>query len=154
MNAALRRIAPFGAGVLFALGLGLSRMTDATVVLGFLDVLNGWQPALVLVMVAGIGTHALSRFLIAGRAGFVTQGWTEAWRSVDRDTVVGAALFGLGWGVGGFCPGPAVVGVVTGAPEVIVFVAGMAGGMVAHAVTARHPDPSIAEDCTVDGLHA
>lgn len=149
----IRALAAFAAGVLFALGLGVSGMTDGAAVVGFLDVLGGWQPALVFVMVGGIGTHAVARAAMLRRAGrpALTAAWT--WGEVDLRTIAGAALFGVGWALGGYCPGPAVVGLASGAWEPVLFVASMAAGMGLHALA---PASEAATSCAApdDALRA
>jgi uncharacterized protein len=122
----------FVAGLIFAVGLGISGMTDPSKVIGFLDVAGHWDPSLAFVMAGAIGVHVgpalwfmrvrrpagLSSFAPTGDAG------------VDAPLVVGSALFGLGWGTAGFCPGPAVVDLVAPSTAVVTFVGAMVAGMV------------------------
>lgn len=122
----------FAAGVLFALGLGVSGMTDPRNVLAFLDVTGAWDPSLALVMGGAIGVHVF--FARRARRGV---GPALAPRysmlpppTIDARLVGGAALFGLGWGVAGFCPGPAVVSLVTLSPATLAFVGAMVAAMV------------------------
>lgn len=132
----IRAFTAFGSGMIFALGLGLSGMTDGAVVVGFLDVLGGWQPALMFVMVGGILTHMVLRGIVLRQATplhdshFRLPTATE----IDRKLVAGAILFGAGWGLGGFCPGPGVVSLASGSLEAGVFVASMFLGMAMHAL--------------------
>jgi uncharacterized protein len=120
------------AGLLFALGLGLGGMTDPARVLGFLDVAGAWDPSLAFVMAGALGTHALLRQLILRRArpvlaqAFPSFGATRP----DLRLVVGAALFGVGWGLAGYCPAPALTSVASGAGTVLLFVAAMGAGML------------------------
>lgn len=131
-------VAAFGAGLLFAIGLAISGMTHPRKVVGFLDPTRGarggnlgWDPSLAFVMLGAIAVGLVAFRLILRRsrplfaAGFAL----PTMRNIDARLVVGAALFGLGWGLGGFCPGPAVVTLVTGAVPVLVFVAAMLAGM-------------------------
>ncbi|MCP3142842.1 DUF6691 family protein [Pyxidicoccus xibeiensis] len=119
------------AGLLFAVGLGLGGMTDPAKVVGFLDVAGSWDPTLVFVMAGALGTHALLRRLILRRQrpvlapAFPAQGQAR----VDRRLVGGAALFGIGWGLSGYCPGPALTSLPGGGATVLLFVAGMLAGM-------------------------
>lgn len=124
-------LSAFLSGVVFALGLGIAGMTQPDKIIGFLDITGDWDPDLLLVMVGAIVVTALSFWRILGRARPVAAqkfGLPER-RAIDARLVVGAALFGVGWGVGGLCPGPALVSLVTGAPSVWVFVFSMLVGM-------------------------
>jgi len=124
----------FAAGVIFAVGLGISGMTDANKVIAFLDVTSGaWDPSLAFVMVGAIGVHAVANRWIRGTPRPLFAAAFPAVRNdITRRLVTGAVIFGVGWGIGGFCPGPGVVSVVTGAPGALVFVATMSLGMVLH----------------------
>ncbi|AUX41195.1 membrane protein [Sorangium cellulosum] len=140
------------AGVLFAVGLGVSGMTLPSRVLGFLDVAGDWDPSLAFVMAGAVSVHAVAyrvlhwqqraarsgaagkpRFpLLAGRVDLPTRA------AVDARLLAGAALFGVGWGLAGYCPGPALTSLATGSPEVVVFVAAMIAGMaLEHVASAR-----------------
>lgn len=126
----------FVAGVLFAVGLALSGMTDPGKVIGFLDVTGAWDPSLALVMVGAIGVHATLRLVILKRAQPVFQPAFEQplVGKADVPLLVGAAVFGLGWGLGGYCPGPAFVSAAAGSLPAAVFVGAMTGGMLLHRV--------------------
>lgn len=126
-----RLVHAFGAGLLFAVGLGVSGMTDGAVVIGFLDVLGGWQPALMAVMAGGIAVHMLGLWRLRSRArpAFAEAFQTPALTGFDAPLLLGAMLFGVGWGLGGYCPGPAIVSVGAGSLEAVVFVAAMGAGM-------------------------
>jgi uncharacterized protein len=122
------------AGALFGAGLIVAGMTQPARVIGFLDVLGDWDPTLAFVMAGAVTVYAIAFRLIRRRG----NAWFEATfhvpdrRDIDRDLVVGAALFGIGWGLAGLCPGPALVS-VAGNANVIVFVAAMlAGTLVAR----------------------
>ncbi|MCK6502386.1 YeeE/YedE family protein [Myxococcota bacterium] len=130
-------LASFGAGLLFAVGLGVSGMTQAPKVIGFLNLPGDWDPSLALVMVGAIAVHlVLFRLILrrgtplwGGRFGVPTRA------DVDARLLGGAALFGVGWALGGYCPGPGLVSVVGGGAHAWTFVAGMTGGMLLfHAV--------------------
>ncbi len=131
----------FVAGVVFAVGLGISGMSDANKVLGFLDPTGGWDPSLAFVMVGAIGVHALAARWIRGTARplyapvFAIPTRTD----ITGRLVGGAAIFGVGWGISGFCPGPGIVSAVTLAPGALVFVAAMSLGMVLHDVIGLAP---------------
>lgn len=132
MRNAVRFIPIFLAGMLFAGGLALSGMINPEKVVNFLDIFGTWDPSLAFVLggaviVAGTGY----RFVLKqGRpmfeASFSIPGRTE----IDRDLVLGAALFGIGWGMVGLCPGPAIAALPVAPLKAPIFVAGMIGGMV------------------------
>lgn len=127
-----RLAAIFGSGLLFALGLGISGMTQPAKVVGFLDITGDWKPELMFVMGGAIAVHLIayrlvprmSRPLFEPRFGIPTR------RDVDLRLVGGAVLFGAGWGLGGFCPGPGIVSLVSGQWQALVFVAAMLVGML------------------------
>jgi uncharacterized membrane protein YedE/YeeE len=130
-------------GVLFAFGLGLGGMTNPLKVQAFLDVLGRWDPSLMFVMGGGIavgfwGFRAAKR---RGRLGSPILGgdfgWPRATR-VDTKLLVGAAVFGVGWGLTGFCPGPALVALGSGRIDAAVTVASMVLGMLLVRMT-DHP---------------
>lgn len=120
------------AGLLFSLGLGLGGMTDPTRVRAFLDVTGNWDASLAFVMAGALGTHALSRRFIVRRSKPVLAAAfpTASHAKVDRRLLVGAALFGAGWGLSGYCPGPALTSLASGASTALTFVASMFGGML------------------------
>lgn len=124
-------IAAFAVGLVLGIGLAVSGMMNPAKVLGFLDFAGNWDPTLGLVM-AGALIAAAPGFAIArhrrvpviGGEFEIPTTWT-----VDAPLIVGALLFGIGWGLVGFCPGPAIAAAGTGLPEVYVFVAAMTAGM-------------------------
>jgi len=130
------------AGLVFGFGLVLSGMTQQTKVLGFLDVVSGaWDPSLAFVMVGAIGVHGLLRRVIAARPRwsrrplFASTYQQPARANVDKRLVVGAAIFGVGWGLAGVCPGPALVSSVALAPSLALFAVGLAVGFVVYRAT-------------------
>jgi uncharacterized protein len=124
-------------GFIFGLGLVISQMVQPSKVLGFLDVFGipsgTWDPSLMVVMAAGLAVTAVGYALVRPRRPiFDTQAhWPNA-TAIDQPLLTGAALFGIGWGLVGLCPGPAIADLATASPGVIVFVIAMAIGMVAH----------------------
>jgi uncharacterized membrane protein YedE/YeeE len=128
------------AGVLFGAGLLVSGMTQPAKVVGFLDVTRGWDPSLGFVMAGAVAVYALAFRRIRRRA---TPWFDGAFhlptrRDVDATLLAGAAIFGVGWGLGGLCPGPGLVAAAGGSTTAIAFVAAMLTGMLAHrAVTSR-----------------
>ncbi|MDF1821956.1 MAG: YeeE/YedE family protein [Alcanivoracaceae bacterium] len=122
------------AGVLFGLGLAVSQMTNPAKVLSFLDVAGAWDPSLAFVMGGAVLVMALSWPLQGrGRCASLVAGESRAsLTDVDRPLVFGAALFGIGWGLVGYCPGPAVSALVLAGLEPLVFVLAMVAGMLVH----------------------
>jgi uncharacterized membrane protein YedE/YeeE len=121
----------FGAGYLFGVGLIVSGMATPRKVLGFLDVAGAWDPSLAMVMIGAIGVGFFA-FALAARRGTSLLGAAmqlPATRDIDRRLVFGSAVFGVGWGLAGFCPGPALVALGAGHVKALVFVAAMLGGM-------------------------
>lgn len=122
-------------GAAFGAGLLIAGMTTPAKVIGFLDVRGGWDPSLGLVMAGAIAVYApLSRWIQRARKA----PWTDATfhlptrRDLDGKLVVGAALFGVGWGLGGLCPGPGVVAAAAGSETGLLFVGAMLVGMLAQ----------------------
>jgi len=128
----LYRIAEFLVGLLFGLGLMFSGMTDPGKVIGFLDLLGTWDPSLALVMGGAIMVGFFA-FTVAKKR--TSTFWGGAMRlpthtDMDKKLVIGSLLFGAGWGLAGFCPGPALVSMADGQPKALVFVLAMLVGML------------------------
>ena len=129
----MRNIIGLAAGLIFGLGLCLSGMSQPRKVQGFLDLAGNWDPSLALVMVGAIAVAAPT-FYLARRRG---RDWSgdalrlPQRREIDAPLLVGSALFGVGWGLAGLCPGPALVGVGFLSPLALAFVAAMAVGVLA-----------------------
>ena len=119
------------AGLVFGLGLILSGMANPAKVLGFLDVAGGWDPSLILVMAGAIMVGIFSFFIAKQRAVSLIGAEMKlpTARKIDRRLVMGSALFGIGWGIPGFCPGPGLVSLGMGQPKALVFVSAMVAGM-------------------------
>ena len=127
-------ISAFGAGLLFGIGLWLSGMADPRKVLDFLDIAGNWDPSLLLVMGGAVAVTAIAFRPLLGKtpADFKTK--------VDAPLLIGAALFGIGWGIGGYCPGPALSALSNLTAEVFAFVAALiAGGVFARIVSPARP---------------
>ena len=124
--------ASFFSGLLFALGLGVSGMTDTTKVIGFLTLDSDWNPALMLVMGGAIVVHFILYQVVKKRKSpFLSEIFHIPTRKdFTFRLVVGSILFGLGWGLGGVCPGPGLVSIFSGTPEILAFVGSMFGGML------------------------
>ena len=116
------------AGALFGSGLALSGMTDPARVIGFLDVFGNWDPALLFVMGGAVGIYGLGMLLLrrSGNRDLPTASTSP----IDRRLMFGAAIFGLGWGLGGFCPGPALANLGALRNEVLISVPAMTIGML------------------------
>lgn len=120
-----------GAGLLFGLGLVVSGMAQPAKVVGFLDLSGDWDPSLAFVMLGAIAVHFLAYRLVPRLARPL---WAPRWeiptrRDLDWRLLAGAALFGAGWGLGGYCPGPALTGAVSGASSTLLFTGSMLAGM-------------------------
>ncbi len=120
----------FTIGIIFGLGLAISEMINPARVIGFLDIAGRWDPTLMFVMGGALAVTLPAFHLILRRARPLLDGEFSlpTKRDIDRPLIVGAALFGVGWGVGGFCPGPALAGLASGAPGVMLFVVAMVAG--------------------------
>jgi uncharacterized membrane protein YedE/YeeE len=118
-------------GLLFGIGLILAGMTNPAKVLGFLDLTGAWDPSLALVMAGAIGI-ALPAFALARRRNHALLGDTmqlPTSRVIDRRLIGGSLLFGIGWGLAGYCPGPALTSLTTGGQPALLFVLAMLAGM-------------------------
>lgn len=119
-------------GLIFGIGLLISGMTQPEKVLGFLDIFGRWDPTLVLVMGAALAVSGIGFALVRrrNRPVLAPQHLWPLRTDIDRPLVVGSLLFGIGWGLVGLCPGPALVNLASLTPSVLVFVLAMATGMV------------------------
>ena len=120
------------AGALFGAGLVLSGMTDPQVVLGFLDISGAWNPALAFTMGGALLVTGPAFYLCRRRGSIVGGAAPELppRRGIDARLLAGAALFGVGWGLSGICPGPGLIVLVSADPAAYVFGAAMAAGML------------------------
>ncbi len=143
MNRSRHRSAlALAAGMLFGVGLGVSGMAQPTKVLGFLDVAGDWDPTLLFVMGGAVGVHFWAYRWARRRSapGFDERFFLPAGTPIDARLSLGAVLFGVGWGIGGYCPGPALVSLASLGVPLMVFVAAMLGGMLL--VRGVSPGPS------------
>jgi len=119
----------FLAGALFGAGLAVSGMTDPGRVIGFLDVFGAWDPALLFVMAGAVGVYGLGMLILRRFENQNLKLPSAASSPIDRQLVIGAAIFGVGWGLGGFCPGPSLANLGALRIEALIFVPAMAMGM-------------------------
>ena len=130
-------VTAFVSGTLFGLGLSVSRMIDPSKVLGFLDVAGAWDASLALVMAGALLVMAPAyRFVRGRRRPLAAETFhIPGRRDIDAPLILGAVVFGVGWGLVGLCPGPAISGLTLGRHEVLVFVLAMLAGMAAQRYT-------------------
>ncbi|AUQ50313.1 DUF6691 family protein [Phaeobacter inhibens] len=141
----MRLLLSFSAGGLFGLGLFLSGMTDTQKVQGWLDIFGAWDPTLAFVMGGAILPMALAWQLTRGRAPLVGGHFpTPPRQELDRRLIIGSVLFGIGWGLAGLCPGPAIASLSYGGTGGIIFIAAMLVGMIAAPPVALRLDRAAA----------
>ncbi len=118
-------------GFIFAIGLGVSGMTQPEKVVGFLDLFGNWDPSLIFVMIGGIVVHFVTYKLIRNRKSplFSKEWHVPTKKEITPALVIGGVLFGAGWGLGGYCPGPAVTSLASFDAAPFVFVVSMLTGM-------------------------
>lgn len=118
-------------GLIFAIGLGISGMTQVHIVRGFLDITGDWNFNLIGVMGGAIGIHSLLFYLIKKRSSPLLDSkfHLPTKKDIDGKLLMGAALFGIGWGWAGICPGPGIVATVSGDPNILIFIGSMLIGM-------------------------
>lgn len=130
-------VSSLGAGFLFGIGLWISGMANPKKVLGFLDITGEWDASLMLVMGGAVAVTVVAfRFILKRSSPLLEEKFVLPERKdLDVPLVAGAAIFGIGWGTAGYCPGPALTALATLSTESIVFVAAMlVGGLVQRAV--------------------
>ena len=129
-----RHATALASGLIFGLGLVVSGMTQPGKVIGFLDFFGNWDPSLAFVMGGAVVVNlVLFKFTVRRDRPLFGKKFRIPTRSdIDWRLVSGAALFGAGWGLAGYCPGPAITSLATGGTSIAVFVAAMAGGMYLH----------------------
>ena len=128
----LRNLAALVSGAIFGLGLSLAQMTNPDKVLNFLDMTGAWDPSLLLVLGGAVVLSTIAFHFVFKRPAPL---WDSMFhlpllKAIDRPLIMGSALFGVGWGLGGFCPGPALASVLTGSQDAVIFSIAMVAGMV------------------------
>jgi uncharacterized protein len=140
------RIVEFAVGLMFGLGLIVSGMTDPGKVIGFLDLAGLWDPSLAFVMggaiLVGLLAFAVAKKRTTSFLGGAMQLPTA--RDIDKRLVIGSMVFGVGWGLAGFCPGPAIVSMGAGEPKAFVFVLAMLAGMALFELLESRTRPPVA----------
>lgn len=133
----MRRLAAFAAGFVFGVGLAVSQMVNPAKVVGFLDVAGDGDPSLKFVMGGALAVTGVAFRWVLKRPAplFERRFYLPTARAVDGKLVAGAAIFGVGWGISGFCPGPAVASLAYGLAPSALFVASMLAGMALHRVS-------------------
>lgn len=124
----------FISGIIFALGLGISGMTQPQKIVGFLDIFGNWDPALAFVMIGAIAVHSLAYLTLKPEKGPLLKAtYSIPQKSkITKSLIVGSLLFGVGWGLSGFCPGPGVVSLFSGNLASLNFVVFMIMGMFVY----------------------
>ena len=119
------------AGLIFGVGLIVAGMTDPSKIIGFLDIAGVWNPSLAFVMVGGIAVATLAfRFAASQTQSFFGNAFQiPTATQIDWRLIIGSLLFGIGWGLAGYCPGPALASIATGGSKPVVFTLAMLGGM-------------------------
>jgi uncharacterized protein len=135
----MNRLMDFIGGLVFGVGLILSGMTDPGKVIGFLDLAGEWDPSLALVMAGAIGVGFFAFRIARGRGTTLLGGPMKLPGSeiIDWRLLTGSAVFGVGWGLAGFCPGPAVVATGAGYWQALLFTLAMLAGMAVHELSVR-----------------
>ena len=125
-------------GTLFGIGLALSGMTDTAKVLGFLDLFGNWVPDLAFVMGGAVMVTLFAfRFVLRGKPVLADSFDLPTSKAIDAPLLTGAVCFGVGWGIYGYCPGPAISAVAYADPQTLLFVAAMLAGMALNALLSR-----------------
>jgi len=123
----------FISGVVFALGLGIGGMTQPAKVIGFLDFTGNWDPSLAFVMLGAIGVHSLFYRMLRNRSSsrFSLAISLPSRTEIDSRLIGGSVIFGLGWGIAGYCPGPALTSLASGNSSAVIFSVAMIAGIFA-----------------------
>ena len=142
-NTNLQRATEFAVGLLFGWGLMIAGMTDPGKVIGFLDLAGAWDPSLAFVMGGAIAVGFFAFGMAKKRTSNFFGGALHlpTSKDIDKRLVIGSLLFGAGWGLAGFCPGPGIVSMAAGEFKGLVFVVAMLAGMAVFEFTDRHAAP-------------
>lgn len=146
----LRILASLVCGLLFGLGLAVSQMINPAKVIGFLDVTGNWDPSLALVMLGAVSVMGIARLFILRRPAPLLDRRFHLPRetAIDMRLIGGAAVFGIGWGLSGFCPGPAIASIGLGDPKVVVFVLAIGVGSALYRFGTRKRTARLADNAS------
>ena len=135
----MNRLTEFLVGLLFGLGLILSGMTDPGKIIGFLDIFGAWDPSLAFVMMGAIAVGFVAFAIAKKRTTTILGGALRLPTAshIDKRLIIGSTVFGIGWGLAGFCPGPALVSMASGQIQALWFVSAMLAGMLAFEALER-----------------
>ncbi len=135
----MNRLTEFLVGLLFGLGLILSGMTDPGKIIGFLDIFGAWDPSLAFVMMGAIAVGFIAFALAKKRTTTILGGALRLPTAshIDKRLIIGSTVFGTGWGLAGFCPGPALISMASGQIQALWFVSAMVAGMLAFEALER-----------------
>lgn len=153
----MRSFVAFLAAYLFAIGLGVAGMTRPSKVIGFLDVFGSWDPSLLFVMIGAIGVYMPLYRLIRRRKTPLLDAhfFVPEKRPINLRLLAGSAIFGIGWGLGGYCPGPGLTGLGSGSIAAVVFVAAMVTGMALFSIMEKRRTPGVHQSVLRQGdVHA
>ncbi len=141
----MRNLSAFLIGALFAVGLGVGGMTLPSKVIGFLDFFGNWDPSLAFVMAGAVVVYFVAFRVVRGTAPVLETRFALPTKTMlDRRLLTGAALFGVGWGLAGYCPGPALTSLGAGSTNAVVFVSAMLAGMLGQHLWAKLGSSSLA----------
>lgn len=135
------------AGLLFGLGLGYAQMIDPEKVIGFLDLFGAWDPTLAFVMGGAVVVTLITFRFILKRPHpiFGSKFYVPTRQDIDKPLVLGAVLFGIGWGIGGYCPGPAITALVLGSLNPVLFIVAMIVGSLTYKAISDRTPPQAAQ---------
>ena len=144
----MRGLAALLGGLGFGVGLGFAGMTDANKVIGFLNLAGDWDPSLMVVMGGAMTSYLIAyRFLMGwDKPLFNAQFFLPTRQAISKELIGGSALFGIGWGLGGFCPGPGLTSLAALDSSALLFVGAMVGGMFLRSLTQSKRSTSISPD--------
>lgn len=141
-NVVTENVISLVAGLIFGLGLGLSQMIDRDRVLGFLDVAGNWDPTLLFVLGGAVGVTVITfRFILRLPHPLLSKTfYLPTKKSIDMSLILGAVIFGVGWGIAGYCPGPGIAALVLGIWNPILFMAACVAGSLLGRIVLTRPE--------------